>query len=148
MDKELIDELYGTMILEHSKNPRNFGTLSCSCQAKGKNPSCGDELILFVEKKENKIFDIKFTGQGCALSVASASLMTQAIKGKDFIYVSQILNKFVNFITKNDELSDEYEPLHIFSGVKRFPLRVKCALLPWRTLQSIMQDESTVTTTE
>ena len=74
--------------------------------------------------------------------------MTQAIKGKDFIYVSQILNKFVNFITKNDELSDEYEPLHIFSGVKRFPLRVKCALLPWRTLQSIMQDESTVTTTE
>lgn len=148
MDKELIDELYGTMILEHSRNPRNFGKLSCSCQAKGKNPSCGDELVVFVEKREGKIFDIKFTGQGCALSVASTSLMTQAVKEKDLNYVSELLNKFINFILKNDELSDNYEPLHIFGGVKRFPLRVKCVLLPWRTLQSIMQETSNITTTE
>lgn len=148
MEKELIEDLYQSMILEHSKHPRNFGILNCSCFSKGKNPSCGDELILFIDKEDEQIKDIKFEGKGCAISMASSSLMTQAVKGKTIIEAKEMLKDFVEFIVNNKDLDNKYEPLHIFDGVKKFPLRVKCVLLAWRTMEHILDDEQTISTSE
>lgn len=142
MDQELLEELYQSLVLDHSRRPRNFGTLTCSCHAKGKNPSCGDELELFLDEKDNTIYDVKFSGQGCALSMSSASLMTQAIKGKTFEQAQTLLAQFLDFILDEKELDEQYEPLHIFAGVRDFPLRVKCVLLSWRTLEHILRDET------
>lgn len=142
MEKELIEELYQSMILEHSKHPRNFGNLTCSCFSKGKNPSCGDEITLFIDKYNNEIKDIKFEGKGCAISMASSSLMTQAVKGKTVQEAQALLNDFISFILEDKELDDKYEPLHIFTGVKKFPLRVKCVLLSWRTMEHILKKEN------
>lgn len=141
MDKELIQELYQSLIREHSKKPRNFGILCpCSCHHKGKNPSCGDELELYIlTDKENIITDIKFTGDGCALFLSSTSLMTQLIKGKNINEAIKILEDFIAFIIEDDIiLNEDYAPLHIFDNIKNFPLRVKCVLLPWRTLEHIL----------
>ena len=145
MDQELIDDLYSTMVLEHSRNPRNFGILNCSCHAKGKNSSCGDELVIFLDKDKNSINEIKFSGQGCALSMASSSLMTQAVKGQSIEYSKSLIHDFIEFIIHSKLLSDDYEPLHIFSGVRRFPLRVKCVLLGWRTLEALLTENTTST---
>lgn len=140
MDEELMEELYSSMVLEHSKNPRNFKTLQCGCHAKGKNPSCGDELTLFIQFQDDIIEDIGFMGQGCALSMASASLMTQAVKGKSISQTIKTHDDFIDFIVNDSQLSEDYEPLHIFTGVKNFPLRIKCVLLAWRTLQSLTKN--------
>ena len=135
-DDEL-NELYQSLVFEHSKKPRNFGILECSCHTKGKNPSCGDEVDLYVKTDVSRtiVEDIKFTGEGCALCIASASLMTQAIKGKNIITATNTVQDFINFIVEDNTLDEEYEPLHIFNGVKNFPLRVKCVLLGWRALE-------------
>lgn len=152
MDKELIEELYQSLILEHSKRPRNFGTLEkCTCHQKGKNPSCGDELEIFINVDENNLInDIKFHGQGCALFMSSSSLMTQLIKGKDTLEANKILLEFIDFILEDDIiLNSDYEPLHIFENIKNFPLRVKCVLLPWRTLEySLHTSNNKMITTE
>ena len=149
MEKELIDELYQSMILDHSKSPRNFGKLSCNCKSKGKNPSCGDEITLFIDKDNYKINNIKFEGKGCAISMASSSMMTQAVKGKTVVEAQELLNDFIDFIIEDKELPEKHEPLHIFSGLKRFPLRVKCVLLSWRTMEHILLDDTKhITTTE
>jgi nitrogen fixation NifU-like protein len=146
-DNDELNELYQSLVFEHSKKPRNFGTIECSCHTKGKNPSCGDEINLYVKSDTNQsvIDDIKFTGEGCALCIASTSLMTQAIKGKDLKKATKITEDFIKFITEDATLEEEYEPLHIFSGVKNFPLRVKCVLLGWRALEKSInkiKDES------
>jgi nitrogen fixation NifU-like protein len=135
-DDELND-LYQSLVLEHSKRPRNFGAIECSCHTKGKNPSCGDTVDLYVKANENQssIEEIKFTGEGCALCIASTSLMTQATKGKNLFETEKMVQDFISFIVDDNELSEIYEPLHIFQGVKNFPLRVKCVLLGWRALE-------------
>jgi len=142
IDNEELDELYQTLVLEHSRRPRNFGKLECSCHTKGKNPSCGDEIDLFVKTNStnDKIEDIKFTGQGCALCIASTSMMTQKIKGKAISESNVIIQDFIKFITENKEIGEDYEPLQIFQGVKNFPLRVKCVLLGWRALEKNIND--------
>lgn len=149
MDNELIKELYQSLILDHSKNPRNFGKLTCDCNncfsSKGKNPSCGDELFLNLLIDNNKIKDVKFEGQGCALSISSASLMTQAIKGKSIEETQKMLKEFIDFIIEEKELDDEYEPLHIYGNLHNFPLRVKCVLLAWRTLENILTKKNSIT---
>jgi len=140
MEKELLDELYENLVLEHSRKPINFGKLTCNCHSqKGKNPSCGDQLELFIDVNNNLIKDVKFEGEGCALSISSASLMTQAIKNKNVDDVKKLLNQFILFINENKELDEDYEPLHIYKNVHNFPLRVKCVLLPWRTLEKIIE---------
>ena len=142
MDNELLDELYENLVLEHSRKPKNFGKLTCNCHSqKGKNPSCGDHLELFIEVNNNLIKDVKFEGEGCALSISSASLMTQAIKNKNIDDVKKLLNQFILFINENKDLDEDYEPLHIYKNVHNFPLRVKCVLLPWRTLEKIIEKE-------
>lgn len=141
MEQELLDELYESLILEHSRKPRNFGKITCSCHSqKGKNPSCGDQLELFLLIENDIVQDVKFEGEGCALSISSASLMTQAIKGKTVIEAKKILYQFIHFINESEDLDEEYEPLHIYKNVNNFPLRVKCVLLPWRTLEKIIKE--------
>lgn len=142
MDNDDIKELYQSLTLTHSKKPKNFGTLACGCHTKGKNPSCGDELELFLDIQDNKVVDVKFTGVGCALSVSSASLMTEAIKGKKISEVSHMMSQFFSFILEDEShLDDQYEPLHIYKNVQNYPLRVKCVLLPWRTLEHLIKNE-------
>ncbi len=137
MDNSELDDLYQTMVLEHSKKPRNFGTLENSLYAKGKNPSCGDEIDLYMHIEGNCIKDIKFKGQGCALCIASTSIFTDLVKGKDSDKATATINEFVDFITKEKETN--IEKLKIFEGIKKFPLRVKCVLLGWRTAESLLK---------
>lgn len=134
-DEEELNHLYQSLVLEHSKKPKNYGEIECSCHTKGKNPSCGDEINLYVKSNNSHIEEIKFTGEGCALCIASTSLMTQMTKNKSLIESEQTVNDFINFIVNNSDLAEKYEPLHIFQGVKNFPLRVKCVLLGWRALE-------------
>jgi nitrogen fixation NifU-like protein len=142
MDQELLDELYESFVLENSRKPKNFGRLNCNCfSQKGKNPSCGDNLELFLLIENNIVKDVKFEGEGCALSISSASLMTQAIKEKSIIEIKHLLSQFVSFINENGELEEIYEPLHIYKNVNKYPLRVKCVLLPWRTLEKIILEK-------
>lgn len=137
MDNSELDELYQTMVLEHSKKPRNFGNLENSLYAKGKNPSCGDEIDLYMHIEGNCIKDIKFKGQGCALCIASTSIFTDLVKGKDSYKATDTINEFIDFITKEKEIN--IEKLKIFEGIKKFPLRVKCVLLGWRTAESLLK---------
>lgn len=144
MDQDLIQELYQSLIIDHSKKPRNFGTididkhLNCLC-SKGKNPACGDELELFIIIENNQLKEVKFTGQGCSLFMSSSSLMTQSIKNKNKDEIKKLLENFIKFIVEEKELNDDYEPLHIYQTVHNFPLRVKCVLLPWRALEKVIQ---------
>lgn len=137
IDDSELNDLYQSLVLEHSRKPRNFGKIECTCHTPGKNPSCGDEVHLYVKADDRKsiIEDIKFIGEGCALCIASTSLMTQAIKGKSVVESKETVDSFINFIVNNITLDEKHEPLHIFNGVKNFPLRVKCVLLGWRALE-------------
>ncbi len=137
MDNSELDELYQTMVLEHSKKPKNFGTIENSLYAKGKNPSCGDEIDLYMQIEDEHIKDIKFKGQGCALCIASTSIFTDLIKGKEVEKANETIEEFVNFITKEKDI--HIEKLKIFDGIKKFPLRVKCVLLGWRTAESLLK---------
>lgn len=136
-DDDELNDLYQSLVFEHSKKPRNFGHLDCACHTKGKNPSCGDEIDLYIKTDltNSIVEDIKFTGEGCALCIASTSLMTQIIKGKYIVETTQTVEDFIKFIVEDNSLAEKYEPLHIFNGVKNFPLRVKCVLLGWRALE-------------
>ena len=141
MEEEILAELYESIVLDHSRKPRNFGKLTCLCHVqKGKNPSCGDNLELFLLIENNIVKEVKFEGEGCALCMSSASLMTQAIKKQSIEETKKILNQFILFINENNFLDEDYEPLHIFKNVHNFPLRVKCVLLPWRTLEKIIKE--------
>lgn len=148
MDDELIRELYQDIIMQNSKSPYNFGNLeeikhnpNCNC-ANGKNVSCGDELELCLEVRSNHMDNIKFSGQGCSLFMSSASLMTHLTKGQDINNVKRTIEYFINFILNNETLPEEYEPLHIYKNLSNFPLRVKCVLLPWRTLENILNKQT------
>jgi nitrogen fixation NifU-like protein len=139
-----IKELYQEIILEHGKNPRNLGkTENFNKDAMGKNPLCGDNVHVFLKLDENKkVEDISFEGSGCAISMASASIMTDLIKGKEEVEVKEIVNDFLGMIKENPELKsknleeDEKTILMCLSGVKQYPIRVKCATLSWHTLVS------------
>lgn len=136
MDQELIDQLYDSLIRDYSRNPRNYGVMkNYCCSEHGHNTSCGDELTLYIDKDDNTIKDVKWDGDGCALFKSSASLLSEKMIGLDVNKCQSLVKDFISFIVNNTELQDEYEPLHIFSGVKKFPGRVKCVLLPWRTME-------------
>ena len=139
-----LKELYQEIILEHGKNPRNLRkTDNFNKDAKGHNPLCGDKVHIFLKLNENKkVEDISFEGQGCAISMASASIMTDLIKGKEENEVKEIINDFLEMIKEKDSLNtklleeDEKTKLMCLSGVKQYPMRVKCATLSWHTLIS------------
>ena len=144
-----IKDLYQEIIVDHNRNPRNFGIIDNADKIiEGFNPLCGDKLKLYLKTEGQNIADISFDGSGCAISVASASLMTDAMKGKSINDAELLFNSFHELIT-NENSADEKGPgqIAVLAGVKDFPARVKCATLCWHTLHSaIAGDKETVST--
>ena len=151
-----LKELYQEIILEHGKNPRNIGkTENFNKDAKGHNPLCGDSVHVYLKlDNKNKVEDISFEGQGCAISMASASIMTDLVKGKEENEVKEIINDFLGMIKINPNLKsknlndDEKTKLMCLSGVKQYPMRVKCATLSWHTLISAIDNKNEEINTE
>jgi nitrogen fixation NifU-like protein len=148
MNDELQD-LYQQVILDHGKNPRNFRALAdANRTAEGLNPLCGDHYHLFVKLEGDVIRDLGFQGSGCAISKASASLMTTLLKGKTVDDARALYEKFHVLVTEGPERAGEMGKLAALSGVCQFPTRVKCASLVWHTLKSAIEDDATVVSTE
>jgi nitrogen fixation NifU-like protein len=147
-----IEELYQEVILDHSRRPRNFGELpDAAVRVHGDNPACGDEIHLALKfDGGGGLQDIKFTGRGCAISQASASLMTMKLKGKSRAEVMEMLRAFHDLVTNEaNEAPKKLGDLRVMSGVRRFPLRVKCAMLAWRAVEQALEQgagEATVST--
>jgi len=132
-----IEDLYREIILDHYSSPRNRGELvPPALKIEGANPLCGDELVLYIDEKDGEIKQVKITTKGCSISQASASLMTEAIQGKKIAEVQNVIDNFKNMMLKENS----FEPtvnlgdLEVLEGVKKYPVRIKCALLPWNTL--------------
>jgi len=151
-----IKELYQEIILDHGKNPRNLRrTENFNKDAKGHNPLCGDKVHVYLKLNENKkVEDISFEGQGCAISMASASIMTDLVKGKEEFEVKEIVNDFLDMIKEKDQLNsnilneDDKTKLMCLSGVKQYPMRVKCATLSWHTLTTAIDKSQEEINTE
>ena len=147
-----LGDLYQEVILDHNRRPRNFRRLDISSRkVEGRNPLCGDHLTLYVRLKDDVIEDIGFQGSGCAISTASASLMTDAVKGKTIEKVKLLFSGFHDMVTGKSISDVDVErlgKLSIFSGVYEFPVRVKCATLAWHTLQAALQSDQDVVSTE
>ncbi len=146
-----IDELYQELIVDHARSPRNFGVLGAPDRvADGHNPLCGDVIHLTLDLDEERVRDVRFSGEGCAISTASASVMTEAIRGKTVEEASALFGAFLALLTDAvaPDVPLELGKLEAFGGVKRFPARVKCAMLPWRTLESALGDDENPVTTE
>jgi len=140
----LKDDLYKEVIIDHYENPRNYGKLEDAhiCE-KGANPLCGDELELYLKLDQEKIQDISFEGKGCSISQASASMMTELVKGHTKEEAKQIMQKFKSAILEDKEqnFSEEEMELESLLGVKKYPVRVKCAVLAWNTLEQALKRE-------
>jgi nitrogen fixation NifU-like protein len=142
-------ELYQQLILEHYRNPRNYGVLAdATHRAEGNNPLCGDSLELTLRITDDRIEDIRFRGSGCAISQASASVLTTVVKGKTIQEVEELFAYFHRIVTGEETPADELSPLAAFAGVREFPSRVKCATLAWHTLHAALQNSGAVVTTE
>jgi nitrogen fixation NifU-like protein len=147
-------DLYQEVILDHGKQPRNFRRLDhASREAAGKNPLCGDQLVVYVELgDDDRITDVSFLGKGCAISMASASMMTEIVKGKTIEEAKALFNSFHRMCTDEDyetpELSgdDNIDRLQVLSGVRQFPVRVKCATLAWHTLDAALDGVDEIST--
>ena len=151
-----VKELYQEIILDHGKNPRNKNKCKdYNKDAKGHNPLCGDKVHVFLRLgKENNVQDISFEGEGCAISIASASIMTEIIKGKEFNVAKKILDDFLNMLKRGSKLSinslseNENTTMMSLSGVKRYPMRVKCATLAWHTFLHAVESKKETAITE
>ena len=156
-DEDLM-ALYQEIILDHGRSPRNFGTIEhASCESEGRNPLCGDRITVTVDISGEKISNVGIDGKGCAISIASASMMSEAIKGLSKSEVAPLFHAVQELCTKdlsvdaiiNDidtQISERLEKLMALSGVRRFPVRVKCATLPWHALMSCLAGKKTATT--
>ena len=151
-----IKELYQEIVLDHGKNPRNKNKcVGFNKDAKGHNPLCGDKVHVYLKLDNNKkVEDISFEGEGCAISMASASIMTETIKGKEFNIAKKILENFLNMLKEGSKLSinslsqDENTTMMSLSGVKQFPMRVKCATLAWHTFMHAAEGKKETVKTE
>ena len=146
-----LDELYQQVILDHSRAPRNFHALDpADGKADGYNPLCGDRVTIFVNVDEQKVTDVAFIGKGCAICTASASMMTQQVKGKAASAVHEMFEHFHRMLTLDDSAEDEQAlgKLAVFHGVRKYPVRVKCATLPWHTLKAALEHEQQPVSTE
>jgi nitrogen fixation NifU-like protein len=142
-----LQELYQSIILDHNRRPKNYGALEgATSSAEGRNPLCGDEVKVELKVADDEIEDVRFTASGCAVSRASASIMTQAVKGKSRAQVEKLFTTFHELVTgkhkPDDRESRALGEMAAFSGVARFPVRVKCASMPWHTLQAALRDEA------
>jgi nitrogen fixation protein NifU and related proteins len=147
-----LSELYQEVILDHNKRPRNFQVLEgANRAAEGYNPLCGDQITIYLKLEGDVIGDISFQGSGCAISKASASMMTASLKGKTRAEAEALFRKFHGMVTgDHDAAPDPLElgKLAVFSGVSEFPVRVKCASLPWHTLRAALEGTGETVTTE
>jgi len=134
----LADDLYRETILDHYHNPRNHGAIEHpTAQVEGVNPLCGDELTLYLTVKDGKIEDVKLTAKGCSINTASGSMMSELLLGKSVEEANQIVDLFKRMMLDKKEeveLPEELEDLEALRGVKKYPVRIKCALLPWNTM--------------
>jgi nitrogen fixation NifU-like protein len=147
-----LSSLYQSLILDHNRRPRNFRELEdADRRSEGRNPLCGDQLTVWVKMSGDRIADASFVGSGCAISKASASMMTAAVKGKTRLEASELFERFHDLVTGQASagLDDPaLGQLAAFSGVSRFPLRVKCASLAWHALKAALQGEQGAVSTE
>ena len=151
-----LKQLYQDIILEHGKSPRNFGKIQgYNHNAKGYNPLCGDKVHVYLKlDNKKKVEGLSFEGEGCAISLASASIMTELVKGKSFNQTKDIMEGFLNMIKNNSEITsenlndDQKIKLMSLSGVKQYPMRVKCATLAWHTLTSAIEEKKEEVNTE
>jgi nitrogen fixation protein NifU and related proteins len=151
-----LKELYQDIILEHGKSPRNFGKcIGHNHEAKGHNPLCGDQVHVYLKLNEKKnVEELTFEGSGCAISIASTSIMTELVNGKSLEVAKKIINDFLNMIksgsiiTTKDLNEDQKTKIMSLSGVKKYPMRVKCATLSWHTLVSALDGKKTEVNTE
>jgi nitrogen fixation NifU-like protein len=144
-------ELYQEVILDHHKRPRNFGPLAdANRHAEGRNPLCGDHLTVQVDVEDGIIRSVAFEGAGCAISRASASLMTDAVKGKPIEEAERMFDEFHQMVTSGveDAVEESLGKLAVFCGVREFPSRVKCASLAWHTLHAALEAKGTTASTE
>ena len=144
-------ELYQQVILDHNKHPRNFGELDgADRHADGYNPLCGDRLTLYMNLEGNVITEVSFVGSGCAISKASASLMTDAVKGKTLAEAQRLFDEFHSMITSGETPSnlDILGKLAVLAGVRDYPTRIKCAILAWHTLRAAFENAQDLASTE
>lgn len=142
-------DLYQEIIIDHGKNPRSFGVLENANHIQaGHNPLCGDKLMVYLIEKEGIVVDIKFEGNGCAISIASASLMCEVVKGKTVADIERMFAEFHHLVTEGKESESDLGKLAVFAGVAEFPVRVKCATLAWHTLNAALADDTKPATTE
>jgi nitrogen fixation NifU-like protein len=142
-------ELYQEVILEHSKHPRNYRALdAANHKAEGFNPLCGDHFTVFADVQDGTIRDLSFQGTGCAISKASASMMTQSLKGKSAAEAEELFSRFHDMVTGQGGSADAVGKLAVFAGVSEFPLRVKCATLAWHALRAALRGEHQAVSTE
>jgi nitrogen fixation NifU-like protein len=142
-------ELYQATILDHNKSPRNFRVPEGATRhADGHNPLCGDKISVYVAIDDHTLRDVGFQGSGCAISTASASLMTVAVKGKPIVDALRLFDQFHALLTTGGEASEALGKLAVFAGVREFPMRVKCATLAWHTLRNALEGKQEAAKTE
>ena len=145
----MVDDLYQDLILDHSKHPRNCHAMAdANRNAEGYNPLCGDKLKLYVKMEGDIVKDASFQGSGCAISTASASLMTESLKGKTRDEALKLLDKFHDLLTTDTPVTKDLGKLVVFCGVRDYPARVKCATLAWHTLKSALEGSGETVTTD
>jgi nitrogen fixation NifU-like protein len=145
----MVDDLYQETILDHSKRPRNFHSMDdANRKAEGYNPLCGDKLKLFLRVEDDIVKEASFLGAGCAISTASASLMTESLKGKSRAQALKLLDEFHELLTTDVQAAKDLGKLVVFCGVRDYPARVKCATLAWHTLRSALNDTGETASTE
>lgn len=146
----MLSELYQELILDHNKKPRNRRPMAnANSEADGHNPLCGDQVHVFVHVEGDRIADVSFEGQGCAISTASASMMTEAVMGRTIEEAEAIFRDFQTMVTTDGsgiEFTDSLEKLEALGGVREFPMRVKCATLAWHTLHAALEGRDKVST--
>jgi nitrogen fixation protein NifU and related proteins len=150
MDQAELRELYQEVIMDHNKRPHNWGSLEGARSAEGHNPLCGDNVTVYTRIADGQVQEVAFMGDGCAISKASASMMTDAVKGRNVQEIEALAEHFHRLVTKEGGEPDEalLGKLRIFAGVAEFPARVKCASLAWHTLKAALKGEDAPVTTE
>jgi nitrogen fixation NifU-like protein len=144
-----LQDLYQEVILDHNRRPRNFRVIEDAPRAEGFNPLCGDRVTVYLKVENGTIKDVSFQGAGCAISKASASLMTESVKGKTIDEVTALFERFQRMITApTDAPTESLGKLTVLAGVRQFPVRVKCATLAWHTLRSVVDVPGGVVSTE
>lgn len=138
-----LDDLYRRVIMDHYKNPRNRGTMEDGAVTINlNNPTCGDRISLQLQVEDGVVADAKYTGEGCSISMSSASMMTEAVKGKSFQQALEMAERFSSLMKGDDVEFDENEDIEALSGVNKFPARIKCATLAWNALRKGIENEA------